>query len=614
MQAEQLNLFELVLLEEEQRKVSNVLSEPPVTFFMNEPAVEEETHDERYSDEDVRHEAQANRKISYDVGVKVGGARKDLAALRKIFEDNPSMDTLRAVEEEDAVAAAELVTRDVFFNWFSMEVCSENDVDVKAAYGMYLMIRRIPKSAKGLGDREAYINALSLISDEMKNVRTFEHFSNMYHRFATLEMCNPSRFDVFLRRIDSLNEGIGDEDDKKILAVLRKDLCKYTGYTYLVDYYNLYKWEQLGKFYELIRSSKKLKTFNTSINKYRNWNAYFEANPSKTDIVDESGEQVDKPKRSNKPVWERILPQNPTNNSPHKIEAFKAPEDFRQYFKFRAVEYGNYVNDSIGFKHMNNCAQGYVDLAEILNVPHDAMSLGHELAMAFGARGKGRALGHFERGYNIINLTRDKGSLGILSHEWFHGYDRFLNRILKDSDDGGLVTELDNLYQLPANVQDAARMLVSALKEGRSDAFVDVSASKRTYSFKSSYRAKYEEVDGDLKLFMDNRISEFDDYTERSIGFYQMYNKKEEFLAKRNRKRVIEIRKWAEALSQYHYEVTGELVTLIPYTSNRTRVYNVAIDLDRGNIGKYWSSNVELAARAFEYYVSEKLKENGWRN
>jgi len=193
-------------------------------------------------------------------------------------------------------------------------------------------------------------------------------------------------------------------------------------------------------------------------------------------------------------------------------------------------------------------------------------------------------------------------------------YDRFLNRILKDSDDGGLVTELDNLYQLPTDVQDAARMLISTLKEGRSEAFIDVSGSKRTYTLRSSFRMNYERVEGDLKRFMDNHIKSFDDYTNRNLEFYEMYNKKEEFKVKRKKKRGVEIRKMAEALSQYHYEITGELVTLIPYTSDQTRYYNVAIELDRGKIGKYWSSNVELAARAFEYYVSEKLKENHWRN
>lgn len=37
---------------------------------------------------DIRSEAQANRKIAYDMGEKVGGARKDEAALRKMFEES----------------------------------------------------------------------------------------------------------------------------------------------------------------------------------------------------------------------------------------------------------------------------------------------------------------------------------------------------------------------------------------------------------------------------------------------------------------------------------------------------------------------------------------------
>lgn len=607
MQAVQLDLFDSLLqLEEEQGKVRNVLAEPPFKFSHRETELEED------KSTDIRHEAQANRKIAYDVGTKIGGASKDIAALRKLFMDNPSLALLRQMEEEDAVAAAELVTRDVFFNWFSMEACYEKEVEVKVAYGISLMIRRIPKNANGI-NREAYINALTLVSDEMKSVRTFKQFDQFYNRLRTMQSYKPSRAKAIIVRTEACMEYLRWETNTSYIAKLQNDLQKETGHLNLIDLYNNYKWDQLGKFYELISDSRKLRTFNTSINKYHSWEAYFKAHPPVTEN-EEVEVQPKRAARSNKPVWERELPQQPSHNSGIKLPAIKSPEDFRQLFGFRAVEYGNYVNDEVGFKHMNHCAQAYVDLAHILNVPLDSMSLGNQLAMAFGSRGKGRALGHFERGYNVINLTRDKGSLGILAHEFFHAYDRYLKRTTAEFDDGGLVTEGNNLEDLPSDLMDARNMLITTLKEGHSTAFIDVTHCKRTYTFQSKFRDKYEQSEGDLKQFMDRHMNDFDERNERQAEYYVMYNRKQEFLDKVKKKRQQEVRKMAEALSQYHYEMTGEKVNRIPYTSLNTRFFNVAVELDRYKVGKYWSSDCELAARAFEYYISEKMKVVGWRN
>lgn len=47
------------------------------------------------------------------------------------------------------------------------------------------------------------------------------------------------------------------------------------------------------------------------------------------------------------------------------------------------------------------------------------------LAIAFGSRGKGRALAHYEPARVVINLTKMKGA-GSLAHEWGHAFDDWL--------------------------------------------------------------------------------------------------------------------------------------------------------------------------------------------
>lgn len=62
------------------------------------------------------------------------------------------------------------------------------------------------------------------------------------------------------------------------------------------------------------------------------------------------------------------------------------------------------------------------DYMEILNY--------QGLSLAWGARGGGTALAHYERDYNIINSTRFKGA-GCLAHEWGHALDNYLAYALK---------------------------------------------------------------------------------------------------------------------------------------------------------------------------------------
>lgn len=109
-------------------------------------------------------------------------------------------------------------------------------------------------------------------------------------------------------------------------------------------------------------------------------------------------------------------------------------------------------------------------------------------------------------------------------------------------------------------------------------------------------------------------MDEFDRQVERMLQGYRYANKEysQKLVEKYERKRKRELKTNAEALAQYHEEMTGEVVSLIPYSSHRTQFFQTAIDMDKGKISKYWSSTVELAARAFEGYIYDELTKRGW--
>lgn len=101
------------------------------------------------------------------------------------------------------------------------------------------------------------------------------------------------------------------------------------------------------------------------------------------------------------------------------------PQDFLDEFGFRGVEFGNWVPQGERQMYLNKTYDAIKDFCAIVGISPKAFSLGGRLGLAFGARGSGRALAHYEPGKEAINLTRMSG-VGSLAHEWFHALDNIL--------------------------------------------------------------------------------------------------------------------------------------------------------------------------------------------
>lgn len=103
-------------------------------------------------------------------------------------------------------------------------------------------------------------------------------------------------------------------------------------------------------------------------------------------------------------------------------------EYFQKIFGFRGVQFGKSLPQAERQQLLNMAFDCLCDLRDSLNIPLRALSMDGQLAIAFGARGRGgknASLAHFEANKNIINLTRRAGA-GCLAHEWFHALDHHL--------------------------------------------------------------------------------------------------------------------------------------------------------------------------------------------
>lgn len=120
---------------------------------------------------------------------------------------------------------------------------------------------------------------------------------------------------------------------------------------------------------------------------------------------------------------ERKGPDHRTGNA--------TPEMFTEAFGFRGVEFGNWNNKEDRQDALNRAYDALHDLAGVLGVPTQVLSLDGALGLAFGARGTGGknpAAAHYEPDLVVINLTKKHGA-GSLAHEWFHAVDHHLAKI-----------------------------------------------------------------------------------------------------------------------------------------------------------------------------------------
>lgn len=153
-----------------------------------------------------------------------------------------------------------------------------------------------------------------------------------------------------------------------------------------------------------------------------------------------AGERIGKDRRNGKPA---------------------TPEMFTAAFGFRGVQFGNWTNASDRQMALNQAYDAFMDLAETLGLSPRAMSLDGELALAFGARGNGSALAHYEPNEVVINLTKTRG-VGSLAHEWLHALDNFLAR--RNGVPLGYVTHGNGVEGLNPEVGVALKALMGAVK------------------------------------------------------------------------------------------------------------------------------------------------------
>ena len=305
-------------------------------------------------------------------------------------------------------------------------------------------------------------------------------------------------------------------------------------------------------------------------------------------------------------------------------------------FGFRGINFGRegWINQAERQAYLNHAYDALFDLAEILGVPPKALSLNGMLGIAFGAQGRGgQNAAHFVPGHNEINLTKTKGA-GTLAHEWGHALDHYF------ATQADMAKRADPfLSEYPKQGGEIRPEIVAAMKAvteamNRRPMTPDEHTTQQSMARASTMKS----LEGWLRPFRnmlggkEAALAEFEQLADRmrrgdlGEGYVQSGNKQFRPVIAQVRNLVKDATgrlaglQEIEALASWAHSVQFNLnrkeadAEHVPQTTSTT-YYRESAKADRDKGGKrYWNTEAEKFARAFETYVADQLAERAQQN
>lgn len=360
---------------------------------------------------------------------------------------------------------------------------------------------------------------------------------------------------------------------------------------------------------------------------------------------EELANEPDKPKRKTKlvpPQLEHIQRTGMEVRTKTSIEG----QDFLDDFKIKGGEFGNWLNELDRQTNMNFAYDSFKDLAIALDIKDEDISLGNRLNIAFGARGSGSALAHYEPDREVINLTKMKGA-GSLAHEYGHALDNIFSSV------GDYLSETP-FYKVGDDdkVGKAVLKVVEAMTKGI--ATLEYSQEKQKQKIEEIHKSLQLEIDKFLRnneltpeqekekekvvknLFdllekaKDNEEMKFAEITfltqnKMKTDISDTLNEFNDFFRFYGHKGMNGIKYYQHNI-EYFARKMDSLAGQLRFCKSPDYLVGATIDSKFYSDAKkiddihsksghgYWQSKCELFARAFACYVKDKLEEKGISN
>lgn len=303
----------------------------------------------------------------------------------------------------------------------------------------------------------------------------------------------------------------------------------------------------------------------------------------------------DRKKRFVPPQLEHIRRDGPDYRHGRDITG----QDYLETFGFRGGEFGNWMSQNDRRASLNMGFEALKDLADALHISDKDISYQGILAIAFGSRGSGNAVAHYEPLRKVINLTKMRGA-GSLAHEWWHGLDDYLGQRLGAK---GFLSENPHKHPLfqklintikykPESLEQAAERTENQDVRVRHNAASWLDHSLLPYlKGKTQELAQYEILKA---AYLRGESGSVDQLNALKKAVYGRVIPKDE------RDRLLMYEGIMSSINE-QTEVTIRQTATDFYKNSKEMGKTYEKD------GGYWESNIELTARAFATYIKDKL-------
>jgi len=516
------------------------------------------------------HHERASGRLE-DAGEKIGGARKDLWRLRGL-----SLLDLDSMSQEEQFANT---TKANIWNPDWNELVSTDGMPANTAALLKLIYDKIAaKPNGGTEERRLYVKALAMLKDLALKCRSQEDVKAISRRLR-----DTINFDSFRYQYDSeayrlffsLNKpgarrsplSCAWRDERKASALVVKGWPsnKTAGTPAYLRGFKIHRGDGMDSWF--ITKDRKIieDKLKSEAECHKCLKAQWE-------------------KRGRKP--ERPHLENIARTMPDTVRVGdKSSQDLLHEFSFRGLEFGCWEANDERQKTVNMAFEALCDLASVMGLPRSFVSLNGRLALAFGARGGGKAIAHYEPLRKVINITKLRGA-GSLAHEFGHALDHWLGDKLRPSSTGR------NSYASELKERD---LIGSPLKAAVAELLESINRRLRR-------------CDEHIKM-LEERIA-----SERKLeASYQ------------ERLRILEEQGLKD--SPEHSRIQGYLKAFCG--EPRVRALSAEIERAKGGdfpsvhqptdykhnaekLGAYWSRPTELFARSFECAIYDAMKEKGY--
>lgn len=589
-----------------------------------------------------------------DFGEKIGGAKKDLWRERGLIIDDLSY--MNDAEK------TKLITKDNVWKRPNYQQMVDNGLPVRVVYFIKLLRDAAPTKPvifyydngnieKIKQKQEGFVEFVGKLRDYAMNLSTEEQILRFFDDFMCEYVTYTSKYSVNIspysygcidnkllqlmkmKDFESIDADIRVKqfcynDEQKVLSMFKTHTFDNDKVRFIKDYYNrnvLLVQQPFGNSYVYVENE---------FDNPENWKENTVFIELSGDVIANNLATVEDAKQyilSNYKIEKKNKGQTQKSSKKKKFvpeqlkniqregEDFRKDknitgEDMLENFKFKGGEFGNWLNENDRQYSLNYGFDALMDLSKALSISPEDISLGNRLSIAFGSRGSGSFLAHYEPDREVINLTKMKGA-GSLAHEWGHALDDIVGKKLGYS---GFITER-------SYTNDIMKDIVETMK------YKTVSDEETT----KMQKEEYEKILNRLKNFVDTffpkehlteeQIQQKDELIQKLINNSEKApetlfdyiskgsgNKEIDDLSELRKKTVGRIIPKEERIRLAHLQnnvcqakskIGKEQRVETEYYKDSKRFDDEFAKTDHG----YWQSTVEMFARAFACYVLDKL-------